>query len=253
MINRFALSALALFAVAGAQAGVLFQTDFDAGYTLNTELHTNAAWDAAGDNSFVISNSRAHSGTQSVFVDMNSASWVGSTTAGGRWNWSDFTYDSAATSNKIVSTDVWVYIAAVTGDSTIGLDAYDAAVNRLGSVLLDATDGSSYLIDGSDTIAAGTAVANLNAWNHLNLTFNFSTLVVSAQLNGVDIGVSGAMDPTLTTLNDVDLYAAKNPGSTSQGLYFDDYSVQSSPVPEPASMTGLSLGALALLRRRRRS
>lgn len=39
---------------------------------------------------------------------------------------------------------------------------------------------------------------------------------------------------------------------TASGTYLDDVSIQASPVPEPATIAALGLGALALLRRKRR-
>jgi len=105
---------------------------------------------------------------------------------------------------------------------------------------------------------------------------SFSSLVSSVTLRGIDVGEQGfrlkAFDASNTLIDNqvvfgtglgvgefFDLtvngsiarieFSQDNPGTGSEGLLFEDLSYN--PVPEPASMAALGLGAAALLRRRR--
>lgn len=231
-----------------ANAQVLYQTNFDS-FALGSELNTQAGWNAFGDNGMTIQADPARGG-RSVQFD-----WAATPATGSYWNWVDLGYNANNTNNKILVGKVWFYVASGTSASTqgpfLGLDAYDASLANVARIQANAFNRSVSLAPGASfTVSSAANAWNFNTWNSLELVMNFNTRTVSGFLNGASLGSPIAMTHTLTEVADIDLWGTRTVGMQSNGMFFDDYTVEA--VPEPATLGALGLIA-ALAARRRKS
>lgn len=242
-MKLFSMISVLVVGAAAAQAQVLAVENFD---TLSIgaiggQSSSGANWSAFSD-PFLVSNNRSFSGPNSALKAH------GSQTFTNEWAWPDIVpeYDSLTTSNKIVKASVMIYFETGAGLGSFGLDAFQSnpTFGRVAAVRIN-QDGSMSLSGQTATTTTAAGLATLNRWNKVELTMNFATGTASASLNGSNIGLTGSF--TRTALADVDLFSSRAVGATHLG-WFDDYRVEA--VPEPASMTALGLGVLALLRRR---
>ncbi len=215
-------------------AQVLYSTSFEAPtFTVGTELNTGAGgFDTFGDVNMPVSGVRAHTGSQSVLLDIGNVAWPDDTA---HWNWVALDpYDPAASTNKVLVTTMWFYLSSNTGNSLVGLDAYNSAANEIGLAAVDTTSGNTYLFANA-TQLDGTPVAALNQWNKLTYILDFNTNTARALLNGVDFGVSFSLANTFD-VSDVDIYGGRSKDSTSQGIFLDDYSIAAT-IPVSGTVT----------------
>jgi hypothetical protein len=86
-----------------------------------------------------------------------------------------------------------------------------------------------------------------NAWVHMDLEVNLAAQNYQFLANGNSLGTWGYINPgTVGPLNSLFFYGANNAGET---LYLDNVNVNYTPVPEPVTLSLLSLSSLFVLRR----
>lgn len=129
----------------------------------------------------------------------------------------------------------------------VGLFAADGTAITFAGV---ADDGSLYYNDaaGGATFALANPITETSGWNTISYTADFTTGKVSLSLNGSALPIADAViDPAAgNTIADFDIVAF--PSGYDQAV-FDNIVVQT---PEPGTFALLGIGALPLLRRRRR-
>lgn len=199
-------------------------------WTNGQSLAGTDGWDAFSDPEFKITNERARTGTQSVVLD--TAPLVGS-----RWAWPN----QPITSGLVVAK-VWVYCESDpthTVYSQFGLDAYSAAVSRIGTLRIKSNGDAVF---GSSTVSTYALGLAADTWHELKLEMDLGTKIVKGFVNG---NLVDSKSFTPSDFNDADLVGSAT--GFERGFY-DDYEV----VPEPATMAVLGIGVAALIRRRRR-
>jgi len=147
----------------------------------------------------------------------------------------------------------------------------------LGVTFTDAMWTDNFGLAGTSGTQAVASISSIFQPQQANpIGASFSTLVSSVTLRGIDVGEQGfrlkAFDASNTLVDNqvvlgtgagvgafFDLtvngsiarieFSQDNPGTGGDGMIFENLAF--TPVPEPASMAALGLGAVALLRRRR--
>lgn len=98
------------------------------------------------------------------------------------------------------------------------------------------------------TVTTSTTVSR-NAWNHFQMDLNYQTKKADVSLNGSFIGQWSMLNGS-TTYVDTVLFNRAFTGN--DGAIYDNLQVSTLPVPEPVSMAALGIGAIGLLRRRKK-
>ena len=98
---------------------------------------------------------------------------------------------------------------------------------------------------GLQSSSVGSVPVSRDTWNLFQLSLNFTTQVVTASVNGQNIGAGPFANGPVTNLTDVGLGINSSPGTDT--AYFDNLSVVSTAAPEPSAMLLLSIGAVAFL------
>jgi hypothetical protein len=248
------ISALAaLTVVANAQS---YSTSFEAPTYTTTALGVDGWTAGSGTMTHTISTAQAASGSQSVFV-------TGTTT--------DFTslrqnLGSALTLGYIASVKVWLDLTnsatnvAGTGPNTRLFGLY-ASTSTLGGTTLGVTVG----VDGGirlgtswgatfATTPNSTMTDFVGKWLTLSIVKN-NNGTGSATVSGFGANNAGSFSLNFATVGNVQYFhfGTDYVASSTGKAYFDDFQYAMTPVPEPASMAALGLGALALIRKRRNS
>lgn len=256
-MNRFALIAAFGVLSAASQAVVLYSTSFEGseGFAPGN-IAGQSGWDPGSDVDTSVVNTTARTGTQSILIDTDAPGWP----SGSGWSWINITpnYNAAARPihEKVLRTSAYFFIESGVNDlgavRRFGFDAYSPAT-RIAFARVRSDTGQVELLSGvaGSTVQTSVATFARNTWIELALELDYINNVARAYVDGVDSGLSAAIDGT-STVNDVDLYANESvpAGGLSQGRGFvDDYKIEA--VPEPATLSAIGLGLLMLRKRRR--
>ncbi|MGI8924306.1 MAG: PEP-CTERM sorting domain-containing protein [Fimbriimonadales bacterium] len=157
-----------------------------------------------------------------------------------------------------MSTGVWVYTADVYLPTKYSGQSYFILMNTYTSggnpkdwslqMVFDSTDGMIHNLGGSGNVVTETQVAyDLGVWRTIDVLIDLDANTHTARYNGQVVvegewygGAGGQQNIGAT-----DLY-----GNGATSVFYDNMGLEL--VPEPATIAGLSIGLLALLRRRRR-
>lgn len=272
---------------AGAQAASLYSTGFEpTTFTNNTTINNKGAWHTGSLNgsgtavtgaSVKATTAQAHSGTQSAIITAPSA-------AGGSfvYGYHAVSYDATTNADKIVNLETYIYLAQqnttsggsgladIELDSGVGYAEAEAGIDTgTGQLTVGGYgNGGSGAGDYFFTFTNGP-VANFGAWNKVDLTIDFSASTtspkVTASLNNVtvdggltvyDFAASNGDVVSTIGFGDIQLYGGNTTAGDTNTLtaYYDDFNASTiAAVPEPAPIAGLALGAIVLIRRRRKA
>jgi hypothetical protein len=254
---------LSLLAVgAAAQAQVLVNTGFETNSLGN--LNTQAS---GGPNPWISDANGAVVNTgPTLGAQAFTYSLTGQASGGGLYHsWVDL-YTAPATGaamnvgDSIIGT-VSVFVDSQDANSLAGFGAWANSGTNLHGILAVGSGSRIIYRNGTGTVAATltTNASVVDGWNTLEMRTTrtaVDTLVSTYKVNGTSLaGISHTRTVTPTNIvSDFDL-ALFNGGPAAANTVgrYDNYRVEIVPVPEPASMAALGLGALALVRRRRAS
>ncbi len=224
-----ALTAVAIAAGAPVHAATLYSTGFEPPDYTTGQLDGQNGW--FNDPNAFVQTSTVESGTQAVSVIAN--------TTGQHLVGQAVRYDSAGNSDQILTISTGFQL-------TLGTDVFWEALyaSGVGGFI------SQVLVNGSTGQVCGPdpcdgPILTPGTWYDLSMQLDYSTDTVTDFVNGVEFN-SGSFDSPVTTLNAVAFgmnSAATADGSTAS---WDNISVVSPSVPEPATWT-IMLSGLAFL------
>jgi hypothetical protein len=265
MRNALLVSTFALVASASASLGntIVYQTGFESpGYTIGNLIGQNN-W-SQYDADLPFANVTVQSdvvrpitgGSQAVrFQSMGASSD----------EFTDFTdvwsTDSAVPSSLIAVEPIvriqWDMMRGLVGGAETptgswGIDIYDTNANNLAATISVYDDGIGPAVSGTDDFGAQVFLGDGTArgsWDTYLVELNYETRLYSVFLNGVQVGspqsIAAAAD---NGIGDVD-FLAWTRGTDS--AYFDNLSISTNAVPEPAMLSVIAMTGLSLARRTR--
>jgi hypothetical protein len=234
------LFVLVLTSVSGAYAGSIQFTDGFEGSTLDP--FWNATTQDSGSITFP-STAAAHSGSQCV--QFNSVATGNNKYIFLTHNFSGPTYGDAS---------VWFYDTAASSSNYFQLVVANSALGKYASVFttdfdLGPGDGDTYYGNTWDESNVVSSVERTQGWHQYNLDATATSLTMSVDGNVIYSGPGG------TPFDSVNLEMTGPNWRPACVTYFDDFSFNGSPVPEPSTLALLAIGAVSLLayawRRRR--
>ncbi|MBN9501774.1 MAG: hypothetical protein BGO01_15115 [Armatimonadetes bacterium 55-13] len=242
----FTSTILAAACFAGAQS---LSTGFEGpSYGLGNTLTGTNGWDSiSGANVGVIVNDPVKEGTQAVKLVRSGSD---AATYGAYLTHSGWITDPA---HPIVTIE-WDMnlLDGLVKSEMWGMSAMWGTSNERFTLGVNASNKLTVRNAWIGTVQTNIAVAR-GVWNHYRMDLNYETDWAGVYLNNNYVG-EWKMLPGLNELSNTALF---NRGfDANDGAIYDGLSIRGGisveqPVPEPASMAALGLGAMALIRRRR--
>lgn len=229
------IACFVLLAAAPAMAA-LFTEDFDS-YVNGSSIHGQGGWEGWLGYAAVagtITTSQASSGAQSLQVVRGTDTVRPFTgVSGGQWTLSMQQYIPSSAGGY-----TW----------TILMNQYPTNLNWSAQVLADISGGSIGVFDGTGTQCGSTLTLVKDAWVDLRFEINLGANTFSSYYNNILVGTCTWQNGGSNALQALDLYADES-GETAQigAVFYDNVQL----VPEPATLSLLALGGLAMIRRRR--
>jgi len=222
----------AIASITVAHALVLVDEGFESPtWTVGTDISGKNGFASGSATGYVVTDLKALSGTQSILYNT-------APTSGTKWAWKDSLVNAG-----VISSEVSVYIVSQPGRtafSYFGLDIY-SSLARIATLKVRG-DGTVWY-GAASTVNVGTA--GLDQWVTLKVVTDLVNKTATAYVNGNKIGETLATPAT--DISDVDLVTNATGYETA---YFDNLKVET--VPEPLSIAAVGLGALAVIRKRRK-
>ena len=226
---RVVVVVLAIVGVSSIASASDFMDDFES-YAAGSALHGQGGWKGWDNDpawSASASDAQAYSGTISVDISGDADLVHEFDPAGGSWE---------------VSAMQYVPSGATGTSYFLLLNTYNDGGPYDWSIQMACDLGAGIMT--SDFGAGATAAILYDQWVQLKFNIDLDGNTVDEYYNGTLLSTHVWDDTGNATLGCIDLYAG---GASS--VYYDDITV----VPEPATLSLLCLGGLALIRRRKRS
>ena len=226
---RVVVVVLAILGVSSVASASMFMEDFES-YAAGSAMHGQGGWkgwDNTAGAGAPASSLYAYSGSNSVEI-IGTADLVHEfDQAGGEWEFSAMQYIPSGTTGTTYFLLLNTYNDGGPYDWSVQL-----ACNLDTGVIT------------SDLGGAATANISYGQWVELKFAIDLDNNTVDEYYNGALLSTHQWDDNVHGTLGCIDLY-----GNGASSVYYDDITV----VPEPATLSLLCLGGLALIRRRRSS
>ncbi len=269
-MRKLSIVAIAAVAASSAYSQVSYGTNFDPATYTTGNLVPQDGWTAGSNgtatNQISVSSVNSLSSPQSAFLQ-------GNVTGGGSFTSVGHAFaagpPSVNTNLLTASANIWVDSLGAGVDRYFGIGFGTAAAATsgfmgiaLGGTGLRGNGGSyaSYNSNATGLLQGRTVNDFLQRWVGLSIVADRSITTNNVVFTFTNLGTSGgnatetftkSVNFGTTNLSIVQMFSDWDGTSTNPGQAFiDNVSFSASPVPEPASMAVLGLGALAMLRRR---
>jgi len=217
-LQKFEISALAIFAIFALASGASAATEWDDDF----ESYSAGAWTPAEGSvadfgactrDLTVTTAQAHAGTKSLLADRTG---TGANCTQMQWT------NTAITDDDIIFSWWWRSTQWVAGVRTQFCDTDDDCIGVL-------ANGGNVTLSGGTSIPGGTGLS-ANTWHQIEWRFNFTTGDQDARING---GSWSSPEDDGGTMDEIDqMYFWVAPGSNTT-TYWDDIELLGSSLGDP--------------------